>query len=129
LPEDTRILLALYALTLMHGSGILLENSGRARLFAGFASRQRRLEVKVEIAFHELSKPLMAPICLFLTDLAPEAHCAPELLEPSEPSLPTHWDTKVERRETPTEKAHGESQRGTATACRLRRPSDGPHLR
>jgi hypothetical protein len=96
LSEETRTFLALYALALMHGSSILLENGHRARLFAGFANRQRRLEVKVEIVFDELSKPLMALVCLFLTDLRPDAHCAPALLMPSDPTLPTHWDFPID---------------------------------
>ena len=94
--EQTRAFLALYALSLMHGSAIILEDGQRARLFAGFANRQRCLEVKVEIIFAELSKPLMTPICLFLTDLAPEAHCAPALLEPYEPMLFTHWNFPID---------------------------------
>jgi hypothetical protein len=96
LVQEAQAYLALYALSLMHGCAIVLENGQRARLFAGFANRQRRLEVKVEIVFTELSKPLMAPIALFLTDLAPEEHCAPALLEPLDPALPTHWSFPIE---------------------------------
>ncbi len=90
--EETRSFLALYALALMHGSSIILDNGQRGRLFAGFANRQRHLEVKLEVVFRELSKPLMAPICLFLTDLSPEENCAPTLLEASGPVLPSHWN-------------------------------------
>ncbi|PSM17365.1 hypothetical protein [Nitratireductor sp. StC3] len=90
--EETRTFLALYAIALMHGSAIILADGRRGRLFAGFANRQRHLEVKVEIIFNELSKPLMAPICLFLTDLSPEENCSPTLLQSSDPVLPSHWN-------------------------------------
>jgi hypothetical protein len=96
LPAEACAFLSLYALALMHGSAIVLENDHRARLFAGFANRHRLLEVKVEIVFNELSKPLMAPICLFLTDLPPESHCTPALLAPSDPVLPTHWNFPID---------------------------------
>jgi hypothetical protein len=71
---SAKAFLSLYALALMHGSSLLLKDNHRARLFAGYANRERRLEVKVEITFTELGTPLMAPICLFLTDLEPEGH-------------------------------------------------------
>lgn len=90
--EEARTFLAPYALSLMHGSAIILEDGHRGRLFAGSANQQRHLEVKVEIVFSELSKPLMAPICLFLTDLSPEETCTPALLESSGPVLPSHWN-------------------------------------
>jgi hypothetical protein len=96
LSEETRSFLSLHALALMHGSAIVLENDHRARLFAGFANRHRRLEVKVEIVFNESAKPLIAPICIFLTDLSPELHCAPALLDPSDPTLPTHWNFPID---------------------------------
>lgn len=95
-PNHVQNFLTLYALTIMHGSAILLENGTKARLFAGFANRERHLEVKVEIVFHELPKPIMAPICLFLTDLYPEEHCSPTLLEQMNPVLCTHWDFPID---------------------------------
>lgn len=94
--EETHTFLALYALALMHGSKILLENGHRGRLFAGFANRQRHLEVKIEIVFNELSKPLMAPICLYLTELSPEENCTPTLLNPSGSVLFSHWDFPID---------------------------------
>lgn len=90
--EEIHNFLALYALALMHGSAILLENGHWGRLYAGCANRQRHLEVKVEIVFKELSKPLMAPICLFLTELSPEENCTPTLIESSDSVLCSHWD-------------------------------------
>lgn len=52
LSDETRTFLALYALALMHGSTIALENGHRASLFAGYSNRHRHLEVKVEIIFN-----------------------------------------------------------------------------
>ena len=94
--EETRTFLALYAIALMHGSAIILDHGHRARLLAGFANRQRHLEVKVEIVFDELSKPLMAPVCLFLTELPPEPNCTPSLLEATGPVLPSYWNFPLE---------------------------------
>jgi hypothetical protein len=75
--NHAKTFLTLYALALMHGSAIVLDDGQRARLLGGFANRERRLEVKVEIVFNELAKPIMTPVCLFLTDLQPEEHCDP----------------------------------------------------
>ena len=91
-----RAFLILHAITAMHGSSILLDNGSHARLFAGFANRDRWLEVKVDLVFHELGKPLMAPICLFLSDLRAEVYCTPELLEDPTPILVDHWSTPIE---------------------------------
>lgn len=96
LAERTRTFLALHALAVMHGSAILLEGGRRARLLAGFANSLRVLEVKVEIAFDELPKPLFAPVCLFATELCPDAHCEPALLDPAYPVLPSHWDFPID---------------------------------
>jgi hypothetical protein len=94
--NDAKTFLSLYALALMHGSSIVLDDGQRARLFSGFANRERRLEVKVKIVFNELAKPVMTPVCLFLTDLRPEEHCDPDLLTPSNPVLMDHWAAPIE---------------------------------
>lgn len=94
--DNAKTFLTLYALALMHGSSIVLEHDQKAKLFAGFANQNRLLEVKVEIVFRELRKPLMAPICLFLTDLHPEEHCEPNLMMQSEPVLVDHWQWPIE---------------------------------
>ena len=73
--------LALYAISRMHGTAIVLEDGTRADLRAGFDNRERRLEVKLQIGFKEGPKPILAPICMFLTSLQPENCCASELLE------------------------------------------------
>jgi len=90
-----RDFVALHALAVMHGSAIKTETGQRARLFAGFSNKDRWLEVKVDIVFPELGKPLMIPVCLFLTDLLPDDHCAPSLVS-AEPVLIDFWTDPVE---------------------------------
>src|SRR5580693_1780998 len=87
--------LALHALAVMHGASPFFKPGQPARLLAGFSNRERRLEVKVEIVFAELAMPLMPPICLFLTDLQPEQHCAPSLVC-AEDVLVDHWNGPIE---------------------------------
>jgi hypothetical protein len=94
--EGAREFLTLHALAVMHGSAIVLDDGQKAGLYAGFANQQRRLEVKVQIVFHDLSKPVMAPICLFYTELDPQKHCAPDLLPRLDPILVDHWSTPIE---------------------------------
>jgi hypothetical protein len=93
---NAKVFLTLYALAVMHGSSIILENGEKARLFAGYANHERRLEVKVDIAFNELSKPVLAPICLFLTELSAENHCDRELLVSPTPTVPSHWEFPID---------------------------------
>jgi hypothetical protein len=90
------VFLTLYALALMHGSSITLENGHKAKLYAGYSNRDRLLEVKVEIVFNELVKPLMAPICLFLTNLKPDDHCEPNLKVSTDYVLYDHWKEPLE---------------------------------
>lgn len=71
---------ALYVVTLMHGSGVLLE-TGRAELSAGFANKEGHLEVKARLSVAGQPKPVIATVCLFWTTLAAATHCAPALLE------------------------------------------------
>jgi hypothetical protein len=94
--DAAKAFLSLYALTVMHGSSIVLDGGQKANLFAGFANRYRVLEVKVEIVFSELNKPLMAPICLFHTGLHPEDHCDSNLIPPNDPVLVDHWHHPIE---------------------------------
>jgi hypothetical protein len=92
---QARAFVALHALAVMHGSSITMPSGHRAKLFAGFSNRDRWLEVKIEIIFAELGKPLMTPVCLFLTDLRPEDHCAASLVT-SEPVLIDFWKDPLE---------------------------------
>lgn len=83
--------IALYVLTLMHGSAVLLENGDRAELVAGFANNLGRLEVKAMLTMSHLKKPVFAPACLFWTTLAGSEHCATTLLDDLE-----HWRAPLE---------------------------------
>jgi len=94
--DRARTFLTLYAIALMHGVTIEFDNGTKSQLRAGFSNGQRLLEVKILIAFEELSKPLMAPICMFLTSLDPDAHCTQELLELGEGVLADAWQGPIE---------------------------------
>lgn len=93
---NAKTFLTLYAIALMHGVAIEFDNGTRTQLRAGFANRQRRLEVKVLISFDDLPKPVMAPICMFLTSLEPEAHCDPALLKMGDGVLADAWGEPIE---------------------------------
>lgn len=88
--------IALHAVLAMHGSSIVLPNGAPARLFAGYANKHRWIEVKVDLVFNELNKPLMSPICLFMTDLRAEIYATPELLTDPAPILVDHWSIPLE---------------------------------
>ena len=94
--ENSKVPLTLYALTVMHGSAIILENGQRSNLYAGYANREGKLEVKMEIVFTEQSKPILSPICLFQTDLKPEDHCEADMLDAEAPVLIDHWKRPIE---------------------------------
>ena len=94
--ENSKVPLTLYALTVMHGSAIILENGQRSNLYAGYANREGKLEVKMEIVFTEQSKPILSPICLFQTDLRPEDHCEADMLGAEAPILVDHWRRPIE---------------------------------
>ena len=85
LEEENRIaglkgILALYAISRMHGAAITLEDGRRAILHAGFANKDRLLEVKIDLGYTDWIKPVQAPICIFLTCLMPEGHCDPSII-------------------------------------------------
>jgi hypothetical protein len=94
--SDAHTFITLHALAVMHGSILKLPNGLSGRLWAGYANKDRFLEVKVEISFDDAGKPLMTPICLFLSKLLPEAHCAKALVHATEPTFPWHWTRPVE---------------------------------
>ena len=86
----------LYALSLMHGSAIVLESGNVVMLSAGFANERRVLEVKANFSLPDFGKPVTAPVCLFLTDLHPEDHCEDDLLERDDLVLPDQWAYPIE---------------------------------
>lgn len=94
--NEAEVFVTLYALSVMHGSTIGLDDTNKARLYAGFANRDRFLEIKIEILFSELSKPLMAPVCLFLTGLRPDGHCDPNLGTSADTVLFNSWDFPID---------------------------------
>ena len=75
--------IALYVITLLHGSVILLEHGNRAQLMAGFDNDQGQLEVKAMLTMADIGKPVSAPTCLVWTSLVGSDHCVPALLEDS----------------------------------------------
>lgn len=94
--ENVRAFITLYAITCMHGSVIQFDGDMRGELLAGFANRDRLLEVKVQIRFDDMPKPILAPICMFLTSLQPDAHCEPALLLFQGEWLPGVWSKPIE---------------------------------
>jgi hypothetical protein len=88
--------LTLYAISCMHGSAVVLEDGTRADLLAGFSNQKRCLEVKMQIGFDDGPKPIMAPICLFLSSLQPENHCEAKLLELGSKGPLFAWSEPVE---------------------------------
>ena len=77
--EAARSFVAVHAVSVMHGTTITLDSGSTVRLFAGCANNERCLEVKIDLAFQELGKPLMVPICVYYTRLAAEDTCAATL--------------------------------------------------
>lgn len=73
--------LALYVITLMHGSAIMLEDDQRAELFATHNNERRFLEVKARLIVTDFTKPLIAPVCIFWTELEADRWCASDLRE------------------------------------------------
>lgn len=71
--------LALYVITLMHGSAITLGNGERAELFATHNNKQRFLEVKAQLIVTDFAKPLIAPVCIFWTELDADRWCSSAL--------------------------------------------------
>lgn len=88
--ETCKAFIALYAIACMHGTSIRLEGTIGGELLAGFANRDRYLEVKVQIRFDDAEKPILAPVCMFLTSLRPEDHCEAALLD-----LGNEWQAHV----------------------------------
>jgi hypothetical protein len=87
---------SLYALSIMHGSKIKLNEGANAKLYAGFSNRDRFLEVKIDIQFSELGKPLMVPVCLFLTNILPDEYCEQALGKATDTVLYDHWNFPIE---------------------------------
>jgi hypothetical protein len=87
---SAKTFLTLFAISCLHGTSIQFDDNTRGELLAGFANRERRLEVKVQIRFDDAPKPIFAPICMFMTSLQPEEHCDAPLLD-----LGSEWQAHV----------------------------------
>jgi hypothetical protein len=87
--------LALYVITLLHGSAIRLDELGRAELFANYRNDQQRLEVKATLIITDIGKPIIAPVCIFWTGLSAADWCHPSLL-----ASPEVWEGPLEIDET-----------------------------
>lgn len=77
---ELKDVLAMHAISRMHGAGISLEDGSVAYLHAGFANKERVLEIKVDIGYTDWTKPVQAPVCMFLTSLKAETSCSPALM-------------------------------------------------
>lgn len=86
-----RPFIALYILSLMHGSTIVLSDEAKVLLSAGFDNEQQRLEVKARLNILGLRKQITTNFCVFWTSLLAEDHCGPELL-----SEPERWSNPIE---------------------------------
>jgi hypothetical protein len=93
---SAKAFITLYAIACMHGSVIKFDGDTRGELLAGFSNRYGLLEVKVQIRFDDAPKPILTPICMFLTSLAPEGHCEPGLLTLEGEWLPHVWSKPIE---------------------------------
>lgn len=89
-------ILALHAITRMHGAGITLEDGSVAHLHAGFANEERVLEVKIDLGYTDWIKPVQAPICMFLTSLKPEGSCSPTLMKNVGTTMWNAWSSPLE---------------------------------
>ncbi len=96
--DGLKSFIALHALTVMHGSTIVLDSGAKARLFGGYANKDRWLEVKVELTMPDFPKPVWAPISMFYAEIQPEDHCDPTLVLAEDPTFIDHWNFPLEVR-------------------------------
>lgn len=93
---EAKNFLTLWAITRLHGAVIKVAEGHLATLYAGFANGGRLLEVKIDLASESWSKPVHAPICMFLTSMSADDHCRPELLQTLEPRMWNSWTEAIE---------------------------------
>lgn len=91
-----RTFIALHAVKVMHGSQVKLDDGRTAALYAGYANDQRVIEVKIDLVYEGLAKPVMAPTCLFLTDLHGADHCARDLPAPKDAADFKAWSMPLD---------------------------------
>lgn len=78
--HDLSTFVGLYAVTVLHGSILVLENGSRVDLMAGFRNDERRLEVKGMLTLTRTKKPVMTSACVYWSSLVADQHCVSELL-------------------------------------------------
>lgn len=93
---EAKNFLTLWAITRLHGAVINVADGHPATLYAGFANDARQLEVKINLATEGWSKPVHAPICMFLTNISADDHCCSELLQTLEPRMWNSWTEAIE---------------------------------
>lgn len=91
-----RTFIALHAVKVMHGSQVKFDDGRTAGLYAGYANDQRVIEVKIDLVFEGLAKPVMAPTCLFLTDLQGVDHCSSDLPAPKDAADFKAWSMPID---------------------------------
>jgi hypothetical protein len=74
MPPSVCTALALHALSRMHET-VISHQGIEAQLFAGTANSLGVLEVKLNMNTLEWPKPVVAPVCLFMTSLQSAEHC------------------------------------------------------
>jgi hypothetical protein len=74
--EDASSFIALYAISLMHGSAVVLSDGCRASLCAGYDNDEQYLEVKAYLTTEKYGKTITVPLCIFWTSLDADTHCA-----------------------------------------------------
>ncbi|HEX6858797.1 MAG TPA: hypothetical protein VF138_01160 [Caulobacteraceae bacterium] len=94
--QSLKAFVVLHALTVMHGSSLVLESGSQARLLGGYANKDRWLEVKVELTMPDFPKPVWAPISMFYAEIQPEDHCDPSLILEEDPVFIDHWNFPLE---------------------------------
>lgn len=94
--ENSKLYLAQYVLALLHLSNIDLANGNSAKLYAGFHNKDKLLEVKIEFVFNDFAKPILLPVCLFLTNYLPVNLCDKSILMSDDELFYNGWRWPIE---------------------------------
>jgi hypothetical protein len=87
--ERLKVILALYAISRMHET-MISDRGVQAQLFAGASNSYGILEVKLNMNALDWKKPVVAPVCVFMTSLQATEYCDSSL--PISPSA-ENWDS------------------------------------
>ena len=99
--ELTKIghLLTLHCIASMHGTPVRISDDVTATLHAGVSISLGTLEVKLRISFLEGKKPILVPICLFLTSLNADEYCGSRLRNLPESNEIGGWGKPIEMKD------------------------------